>query len=62
METWQLLTVILGPTGGAWMGVKMSLNGMKARQQAMDGKLDGLARGQAKHGERLARLETIHES
>ena len=53
----QLLGMVAGPAGAAWVGVKVAVNGLRAdvREIKKDVKdLNGLA---AKHGERIATLE-----
>jgi hypothetical protein len=61
LETWQvvvgMVTVILGPAGGAAVGAKMAFNGIYKRLDRHEGKLDELTKGQAKHGERLSSIE-----
>ena len=54
----QIAGVVLGPAGAAWLGVKMSLNGLKQRVASMEGKLDSLADSHGIIRERLARVET----
>ena len=65
----QLFALMVGPTGAAWVGVKGSMNGMKARQvtqgatlDKQDKTLDKIVETQAEHGERLMRLEIKHEA
>lgn len=57
-ETLQLLLMVLGPPGAAYVGVKVSLNGMKEQVKRIDDNVTSLLKDSAKKGERLAVLES----
>jgi hypothetical protein len=40
MDPFQLLALVLGPTGAAYVGVKVALNGTVERVRRIEGKLD----------------------
>lgn len=59
---WMVLAAILGPSGAAYMGVKVGLNGLKKEVAEIKEWLSMLDQRSQTHGERLASLETSRES
>jgi len=57
-ELVQMLVLIFGPTGGAFVGTKMAFNGIYKRLDRHELKIDELMSGQARNRERLATVET----
>ena len=57
-ETIQSLALVLGPAGAAWVGVKVGLNGLRARVEKIEKVTDETRHHVGTHGERLARIET----
>lgn len=62
LELWQLLVLILGPTGGAWVGVKASLNGMRSDVTDIKADVKKLHDGQFQNRERIVAVETKMET
>ncbi len=57
MEWMQMLAMILGPTGAAFVGVKMSLNGLQRGQTRIFKCMDRIEGRLDDHVERIATLE-----
>ena len=57
MEWWQIAVMIIGPSGTAFVGVKVSLNGLQRGQDRIFKHLARVDDRQIDHGERLATLE-----
>lgn len=58
----QTLAMILGPTGAAYAGVKVSLNGTKARVERIENKFDAYIDTTVKeNNELLQRVATLEE-
>ena len=53
-----LVAMIFGPAGAAYVGVKVSLNGMRSDVTEIKADVKALYKGQGIHGERLMALET----
>ena len=56
-EALQAIAIILGPAGAAWLGVKISVNGMRADVREIKADVKEVRGVQVEHGERLATLE-----
>lgn len=50
MDLWQILAIVLGPSGAAWATIKVTLNGTAKRVERMETKLDDVR-------DRVTRLE-----
>lgn len=57
-QLFQIVAVVLGPAGAAYVGVRTAVNGMRADVKEIKGDVKELRGDVAKHGERLAVLET----
>jgi hypothetical protein len=53
----QALALVLGPTGGAWLAVKTSLNGARADIASTRTDVGEIRKTLGEHGERLATIE-----
>ncbi len=57
MEWWQIAAMILGPSGTAYVGVKVSLNGLQRGQNRIFKHLSKVDTRLNEHGERIATIE-----
>lgn len=58
MELWEIVVLVFGPTGGAWIGVKSSLNGMRGDIKEIKGDVKELRAGHHENRERIIKLES----
>ena len=57
VSLWQVLTLVFGPAGAAWLGVKVSLNGARADIREIKSDVKDLHTEVSRHSERLAVVE-----
>lgn len=63
LNPWLALAgIVFGPAGAAWLGVKLSVNGMREDVREIKGDVKELRGEVGKHGERLVKLETKTEA
>ena len=56
----ELLAIILGPTGAAWVGVRAGLNGQRARLERVENALSRIEDKVGQDHDQLVRLERDH--
>ena len=56
MEAWQLLALVLGPSGAAWVGVKMALNGTREQVKDLKGDIKALSKDVRDNRDHIIRL------
>ena len=58
MPWWAILIgLVLGPTGGAWVSVKVALNGTRERVQRIDAAVSSITEDVSDVRERCAKIE-----
>lgn len=56
----ELLALVLGPTGAAWVGVRAGLNGQRHRLERVENSLSRIEDRLGRDHEALIKLETNH--
>ena len=60
-EMLQLAAMVLAPGGAAWVGVRVSVNGMREDIKGIKRDVSETRKDLSKHGERIATLEAKSE-